>query len=249
MIDGHIYELQDVVDENVQELSSSGFAGVEFKSGQPITIPSGVSLGATSGMAKLNGLALQPAPEPVRNLRTDEQQNNIDQLRRQLSSTTLGNKSVVAVRVRANDNTYSYTEDALRSYVFGENADGSPSGDVVNLSERYRECSFGAITMNPTSHTNNGVTIDNGVVTIDVNLNTVGNNDAVVREAVTDALQTAFGRLTDVADYWMYCLPPGTRGSKYICTVQKELHLVSHTIRIRSSTHTVTRLHRFSPLN
>ncbi len=39
-----------------------------------------------------------------------------------------------------------------------------------------------------------------------------------VMNAVTDKITQLFGRMTDVADYWMYCLPPGTRESEFTYT-------------------------------
>jgi len=115
------------------------------------------------------------------------------------------------VRVVASDVNNSYSEDWLRSKVFGKNANGSNSGDRFNLSSGYEQCSYGKLTFTPKETTTvQGVSINNGVVTINVNIPSGGNDHAIVRNAVTAKIDQIFGRMTDVADYWMYCLPRGS---------------------------------------
>ena len=226
MIDEIIYELDDV--ENNLETTKG------LKSGQAVTLPAGAELGAKSGKAKVNGGKIKAARDGddgkkkkskrdslfERNLvngRTKEQQRNVDQLHRHLYSTTFGDKKTVAVRVQAADNVYTGSEDDLRREVFGLNPNGSV-GDTFNLSSGYDQCSYGELTFSPLN-TEDG--IDNGVVTITVDVDAVGNSDATIRNAVTAKIRETFGNdMTSVADYWLYCLPPGTNGGKYLALLQ-----------------------------
>jgi hypothetical protein len=213
MVDDSIYEIDDV-DEELKR----------FKSGEAVTIPKGVTLGTKSGKAKTNGAKIKPSKEGKkdkkktknlfgRNLegRTEEQQRNVDQLRRHLSSSTLGDKSVVAVRVQTTDAVYSNSEAVLRREVFGI----GEGGDIFNLASGYDQCSYGSLTFSPLASQSGsgGVSIENGVVTISVDVAAEGNTDANVRNAVTNKIRATFGdNMQSVADYWMYCLPPGTDG-------------------------------------
>jgi len=213
MVDDSIYEIDDVDDELKR-----------INSGESVTIPKGVTLGTKTGKAKTNGAKIKPSKEGKkskkktknlfdRNLegRTEEQQRNVDQLRRHLSSSTLGDKSVVAVRVQTTDAVYSNTEAVLRREVFGI----GEGGDQFNLASGYDQCSYGSLTFSPLASQSgsDGVSIDNGVVTISVDVPAGGNTDATVRNAVTDKIRATFGSdMQSVADYWMYCLPPGTDG-------------------------------------
>jgi len=229
--DSTVYEIEEADEDWMNN------EGKELTSGQAVTIPAGVVLGK-SGKVKMNGTKLQPSEDDQgqgkkkkkkndgrkddspfgRKLkaRTKEQQRNVDQLQLQLhrhlsSARTLGEKKVVVVRVVASNAAYSNSEDWLRSKVFGKNASGSNSGDRLNLSSGYEQCSYGKLTFTPKeTTTGQGVSINNGVVTINVNIPASGNIDTNVVNAVTDKIGQLFGRMTDVADYWMYCLPAGT---------------------------------------
>ncbi len=216
MIEDSIYEIDDV-DEELKKI----------KSGEAITIPKGVILEAKSGKAQTNGAKIKPSKEDKkskkkekedkdskkekkkenlfdRNLegRTEEQQRNVDQLRRHLAST--GDKTVVAVRVQATDAVYSHSEEDLRREVFGIGGT-----DTFNLASGYDQCSYGSLTFNPlASHSSNGVSIENGVVTISVDVAAGGEENSVVRNAVTNKIKEIFGfssnnDMKSVADYWM----------------------------------------------
>jgi hypothetical protein len=217
LADNTIYEMEDVDEDwKNNEVKS-------WKSGTIVNVPQGVEF-LKNGKVKMNG------QKPMinngnngqgnkdlfgRHLKamTEEQQQNVDLLHRHLVySTTLGDKKVVAVRVSATDATYSNDENYLRSKVFGKNADGSSSEDDFNLSSGYEQCSYESLTFSPKETSTHGaISINNGVVTINVDITAAAN----VRDAVTDKIVELLGgiSMTDVADYWMYCLPPS--GSKF----------------------------------
>ena len=65
-----------------------------------------------------------------------EQSRNLKELRRQLQAArTLGQRSVLAVRVIAANDQYRYSETDLSNYVFGNGVDS------VNLASQYNACS------------------------------------------------------------------------------------------------------------
>jgi len=252
LADNTIYEMEDI-DEDWKNNE-----GKSWKSGSVVDVPQGVEF-LNNGKVKMNGqkpkinngVANDGNGNNGNNgqgnkkdktalfgrhlkARTEEQQRNVDLLHRHLYSTTQGNKKVVAVRVSATDATYSNTEDHLRSKVFGKNANGSSSGDVFNLSSGYEQCSYGKLTFSPKETSTHGsITINNGVVTINVAIAATGVADGTVRNAVTSKIEQLLGStsMTDVADYWMYCLPPGTSGSKFYTLFNVYLFYLSKLTR------------------
>ena len=230
MIDHLVYELEEVEDEVVPH----DYEGL--KSGQAVTIPAGTVLGAKSAKAKFNGGKIKPAKAKDddddggkkkkkekkeksglfgRNLldgRTEDetQQRNVDQFHRHLYSTTFGDKKVVAVIVKTNDYVYEGTEDDLRGHVFGLNSDGGSIGNTFDLSSGYEQCSYGAITFSPLD---TQVGIDNGVVTVTVDMDAVESQSIAIRKAAITKLKEMFGDdIIDTAHYWMFCIPPNTEG-------------------------------------
>lgn len=137
------------------------------------------------------------APEEVKGLfgRSLEDTNH-----RKLSST-IGTRSVLAVRVIASDGQYGFDEAVLSDEVFGT------SGDPVNLVSQYKACSFDQLNFAPAQRP--GIT--DGVVTITVSTSTT-EGDAVMRNAITDEINRVFGVSSprNIADHVMYCLPSGT---------------------------------------
>ena len=137
-----------MVDDTIYEIADADDSLKKMKSGDPITVPRGVSLGAKSAKAELNGAQIQPSTDDGRkeddgndgrkkkeeNLfeeRTEEQQRNVNKLHRHLASTT-GNKSVVAVRVKTTDAVYTSNEEVLRREIFGIK-DSKKEEDEFNL--------------------------------------------------------------------------------------------------------------------
>ena len=211
MVDDLIYEIDDV---DVKELKS-------LESGQLVNIPKGVTLGTKTAKAKMNGAKIKPSKEGKKSKKkttnlfdgnlegtTDEQQYNLFQYCSQLMySPAIGNKSVVVVRVQTTDAVYSNSEAFLRSKVFGI----GEGGDQFNLAVGYDQCSFGQLTFSPLASQSGsgGVSIENGVVTISVDVSVGGNNSCSLREViandVTTKIKAAFGidKMQDLADYWM----------------------------------------------
>ena len=212
MVENSIYEVDDADDE-LKRLAS----------GEAVTIPVGAVLSSKSGKVETNGAKIKASKGGKkdgggfkkttkglfeRNLegRTEAQQRNVDQLRRHLVS--LGDKSVVAVRVQTTDAVYGFSEAVLRREVFGIRGD-TGQDDTLNLSSGYEQCSYGALTFTPlASETGNDgggeVSIVDGVVTISVDVAANGNSDGTVRNAVTNKIKAVFGSdMEAVADYWM----------------------------------------------
>jgi hypothetical protein len=116
-------------------------------------------------------------------------------------------RKVLVARIQANDSTTSFSKADLGNYIFGAN------GDPVNLKERFEECSFGAMTMEPfegTTNTNQAIT--GGVVDIVVDIDVSGKDDEIVKDETVLALTDQFGDLPSQFDHVMLCIPPGTAG-------------------------------------
>ena len=155
---------------------------------------------------------------------TPEQQANLDKLnggRRDLAVVT-GTKTVYAVRI-VHDGTSdtsaltalepSYTLATLSDDVFGTRAGGT---DLVNLASQYFACSHGKLDINPigprTSGNSKVTNIANGVVEVTVSSACTSQCDGTLRNEVTNALNSAFGSASSVANHAMYCMPPGAMG-------------------------------------
>jgi len=214
--DGSIYEIDDA-DDDLQLLQS----------GQAVTIPAGTVLRSKSGKVETNGAKIKASKggkkDDVgddglkkktkglfeRNLegRNEEQQRNVDQLRRHLTSLSLGEKSVVAVRVQTTDAEYEFSEAFLRREVFGISG-STDEEDLFNLPSGYEQCSYGALTFTPLASAtgtdgDDEVSIVDGVVTINVDVEANNNVGANVRNAVTQRITEVFGDMVTVADHWM----------------------------------------------
>ena len=83
----------------------------------------------------------------------------------------------------------------------------------VNLASQYGACSHGKLNIvKAPNQTAGGLTINNGVVTVTLPTSVTA-GDVTMRNAITSALQTAFGQPPyQLVDHLMYCLPPGTMG-------------------------------------
>eukprot|EP00545_Synedropsis_sp_CCMP1620_P006689 CAMPEP_0119029482 /NCGR_PEP_ID=MMETSP1176-20130426/40541_1 /TAXON_ID=265551 /ORGANISM="Synedropsis recta cf, Strain CCMP1620" /LENGTH=760 /DNA_ID=CAMNT_0006985829 /DNA_START=47 /DNA_END=2329 /DNA_ORIENTATION=- len=126
----------------------------------------------------------------------------------------LGAKSLLVVRFEIQDATTTSSETALSDSIFGT------SGDPVNLKSQYARCSYNQFTFEmatDTSHDRGALIGDDGVYTMNMPTMSikdaagVGVDSSVIRNAAATQGAEEFGKaLSDVADYTMFCLPPGT---------------------------------------
>lgn len=120
-------------------------------------------------------------------------------------------KRVLAVRVVAPDATTTANLTTLSGDIFGTGMVST----AVNLNERFKSCSHGETLMNPyAGTTRSGVSIQNGVVQVQINTAVAGQTRTTVHNAVTKALSSYLG-ISDLAstfDHVMVCLPAGTSG-------------------------------------
>ena len=119
-------------------------------------------------------------------------------------------KTVLVMRIEAMDKATTLTESELANKIFGE------SGDKVNLSSRFRDCSDGQMLMRPvTTHSLIGT---DGVYTIRLpTYNVAGvNATRVISTALTAATAALGTHPKDIADHVMFCLPPGTNNSGWV---------------------------------
>jgi hypothetical protein len=121
--------------------------------------------------------------------------------------TTVGTKTVLILRVDAQDSRTSASEAELADDVFGS------SGDQLNLKSQYSACSGGKLTFGPLK--TNSIVGTDGVYTVKLpKLAVDGMNDGALLTEVINAASSSLGaRLDTIASHVMICLPPGTQGA------------------------------------
>lgn len=124
------------------------------------------------------------------------------------------NPTVLVVRVVASDSTTTRPVNQLSDDVFGTIS----ANDPYNLKSQYNDCSYGQLDFQPAPTGATGTTttgIVDGVyeVTLPSAVVVNGVSDGTIRNAVTTQLSVDFDTsASNVADYVMLCLPPGTSG-------------------------------------
>ena len=195
-------------------------------SGQDIILPTGTVINDDTATIILPNAAGNDrllegegdAVPKVESALTEEQQRNLSELnrQRQLAQVT-GDKSVLAVKIVLSDGQYGSSESYLECKVFGT-SNGSDCGDTYHLANAYRDCSYNKLRFNKAADKTSGIgnvsNISNGVVTVTLPTTSISEGDGPVRNAVTNALNTAFGSATSLANHLMYCLPPNTMNGK-----------------------------------
>jgi len=122
------------------------------------------------------------------------------------SSTTVGNKEILALRIIASDASTTLSEADISDALFGT------YGDPVNLKSQYGACSYGKLTCNAADTGN----IVNGVHTVTITDSVIGAHhrpivDAAVYQAKVDLNLTSLG-ISSKFDHVMVIIPPGTSG-------------------------------------
>ena len=133
---------------------------------------------------------------------------------RMLNSWTIGERTVLAVRVVAADKSSSYSEEGLSNKIFGT------YGDKMTMSSQFEACSYGKLKFVPLEGTYNGVEINNGVVTVTLSNSVAGSNRHVFEYYTLEALKEIFGPWdsttnTWIADHVMIAFPGGLVGTAY----------------------------------
>jgi hypothetical protein len=121
--------------------------------------------------------------------------------------TTVGTKTVLVIRVDAQDSKTTATEAELADDVFGS------SGDQLNLKSQYSACSDGKLTLVPLK--SNSIVGTDGVYTVKIPKFSVNgiNDGALLAEVINKASSSLGARLDTIAAHVMVCLPPGTQGN------------------------------------
>jgi len=127
--------------------------------------------------------------------------------RRTLRPPTVGERTVLVVRVIALDTSTTVDEDTLSDRVFGT------FGDRHNLKSQYEACSHNQLSFVPFSGaTLGGSNVSNGVAEVEISENLRGMYNVVASNKATEALKAKYGSI-DQFDHVMYCLPYGTSSS------------------------------------
>ncbi|KAL7536646.1 hypothetical protein ACHAXR_007303 [Thalassiosira sp. AJA248-18] len=201
--DGTVFELSNLPPD-------FGYAERGLVSGvTSITLPLGTELNISDGTADMKGEA--PRVGVGRRLRSVNLRASYGN-RRQLANFK-GYQTVLAVRVIAQDDETSNDETLLSNSIFGNGI------DPVNLVSQFKACSYGKMNLikaaqksGKAKNSSGDVKISNGVVTVCLPSISTTDGDATMRNAITTELNGIFGvaNPSQLADYIMYCLPPGT---------------------------------------
>jgi hypothetical protein len=181
------------------------------------------------------------------NIVQDDTMRNLRRLR-SLEKTT-GGKTVLVIRVKATNSVTTSSEAQLADDVFGD------LGDVNNLRTQYLACSYGQLEFQKTQNRNGRTTnIRNGVVTITTGIR-AESGDTKMINTINDKLSSEFGTNPEnLADFIMYCLPPGTMHqydiayawmngyqsvyNNEVCShVSAQMHEVGHNLNLAHSGH------------
>lgn len=163
-----------------------------------------------------------------------------------------GNRSVLVVRVKAEDSRTTVSLKELSDSVFGTN------GDPVTLASQFDACSYGKLTFSPSTYPGTAKGDAIGTTAVSIPMTVEGEDSMVVTNAVTKALNDKFSveNPAELADHVMYCLPSGTtrydRGLSWggfgffyipitvynneVCTYSSvQMHEILHNLNIRHS--------------
>ena len=118
-----------------------------------------------------------------------------------LGGSCAGTRTVLVVRVIAEDKSTTASETSLAASVF-ENPN-----DSLNLQSWYKQCSYNQLNFVPAS----GTGINSGVTTVTVPSKST-DGDAKMNNDIVTALNTKFNVSSpnQIANHVMYCLPAGT---------------------------------------
>ena len=137
--------------------------------------------------------------------RRNNNKNNANRSGRHLSET---NKSVLVIRVEANDGSTSSSAAETAEEIFGIGGN-----DVFNLASGYTGCSYGKLNFSPAIHSG----VNDGVYTMVLNETVASKSMSYVQGKVVEAAEGVFGDLPSKFDYVMICTPPlaGDNGIAY----------------------------------
>ena len=112
-------------------------------------------------------------------------------------ASTVGNRTVVVLRVIA--------PDASTNYMAAEFFDRVFNNSVLSLRSGYNACSYGQLIFKPTTH----ALAVNGVASITININAIGTEVNTIENAVKTAANKTLGDLSSQFNHVMITLPPG----------------------------------------
>ena len=118
-------------------------------------------------------------------------------------------KTVLAVRVIANDSQPGSSATEIGDNVFGTGS------DVVNLKSQMEGCSHGRLGIKAADASDvnqGGQYISQGVMEIHLDMDADGEVNGNIQDAAENALEVVFGTddLSSIFNHVMLCLPPGT---------------------------------------
>ena len=127
----------------------------------------------------------------------------------------LGKQTILGVRVIAKDSSTTSNETILGNSIFG--SDSNPDS-VLSLATQIKACSYDkmniimAFDRSGRSENSGDVSILNGMITVRIPFVSTTQGDAIMRNAISTEINEIFDvdSPEQLADYIIYCLPPGT---------------------------------------
>ena len=116
---------------------------------------------------------------------------------------SVGTRSMVALRIVANDAETTSSQATISDKWFGT------AGDLLNNKSQYAACSYNQLIFEPASTNAN---VEDGAFTVNIDMNVTGVDNSLVRNAAVAAGDSALGNMESQFDYVALCLPPGTSG-------------------------------------
>jgi hypothetical protein len=119
--------------------------------------------------------------------------------RRRRLSNAIGTKSLLVLRISANDASPVYTASQYYSYIF----DSSQPDTAPTLVTQYSRVSFGKLQFVPTQY---------AVMEVPVNMNANGASTTTIINTAIAYVSSKYGvaSMTQLADHILFCIPPGT---------------------------------------
>ena len=160
------------------------------------------AINAPKGKAKSFGKA---EPRGRKNKKNKDKEDE-----RRLAPLAVDERLVLAIRVIARDASVTATASQLRADIFNVG-----DTDGVNLVERINSCSYGKMKITPFNNAVGGVSINTGVLEVNINQAVAGADRNAIKNAALAAASSKLGgaNLASVFDHVMVCLPPGTATS------------------------------------
>lgn len=191
----HHIECSPVENERISDYSYPIDLPEDFVEANKVALVTGRLFATFPEGQIIDGKVIRPLNVPITVISPPES----FECRHRTLSDTSGTKSVLVLRISANDASPTFSASQYYNYIFNNSQpDTAPS-----LSSQYSRLSFGQLNFVPTQY---------GVMEVPVNINAYGAASSNIRDAAITYVIAQYGvsSLTQLADHVIFCLPSGT---------------------------------------